>query len=1370
MDKKSENGYPRSGGESGGGGQRKQLPYSVETPYGFHLDLDFLKYVDDIEKGNTIKRVHIQRKARGPPKFSTLPRNFSLLGHGARPAPKDTWSSTLGPKPRGRITDVQQILDFRPSDGGTSGILSQNSRVQGSSFESARPREEAGAGPWVLGEQPLGRPNLLRTSSMPVTIPHRKASESGDERTENVSSENVIRAVPQDRSGLHQQITAALKRVRELEDMVRTIPELKSQICSLRVEREQLILRLQVQTKPQPPAHPQSASPSPAPSTDPGPASQPPGAKAAVYPGRAESTVSEAETQQESLKSTAQEEEPDRLLAAQEPERQIQTAEGLDRQTFLNPLVYAEERQTEQLENIATPKAPEPLDSRVFVQVTEGVSVSGEEHHLSVEQLQAKLVALEAKLSQASEDLERTNSLLKQQVEENMMKEERILQLSVGGTGGGEEVFRQRQTSRRTSVDQQTETERVGSASQETETERADMVEQGTDTERIVICLTGEGAGGVEQGTETERFDTQDQVTETEMVIVCPVRPRANSVDRGTETERVDTVDQVTETLPGDSLDQVTETETQTVVSVDQSTETAPARPVRPARHRANSVDRGTETQTVDTVNRVTVTETQTGVRVDQVTETQTQTAHVRPVRPARHRANSVDRGTETERVGTVDQVTETVVAQSAYQQTETEGDRVETSNNHHREIEIESAAIVSAAIESAVTEIVEAERVVSRSVVKEGEIAESAVRFVVIEIVDKENGVTANVVPENVVTENVVTENVVTGSMVKRQVVVVEETVVEQMTLTESVVTQSMTTESTVVESAATENLATESEVVKNTVTESTVTGSAVIESPAPESPEVAPTPSSSQTQMGQKESEQAQPQSQDSRRGSNPALAQAPRQGSNPALGQVVTRLTGLINEQWAQLGSSQDKPDKQETTSPSAQKPAEGQGAPAAGKPLAGKATGKSGLSKMSSIQSQLVSSLSALSAFYSPGQKAAASKQQGLKSIMKKNDAADKQGNRGGAKKNLKFVGVNGGYETTSSEEESSEEEKGEVEEEEADSSEPEEEREKEEGAGAAQGQGEATATEDEAQGAGAQAGETEGHEDSQDPENSQALLEEQPAAASGETIDKSFMEACDYIEGRMAEVVAPDKEMRHVLMVLYQEWFRVSSQKDSRADTVTLYLREVGIATPTLLRYIVNLADGNGNTALHYSVSHSNFPVVKLLLDTGLCEVDILNKAGYTAVMLASLTAADGSEDMEVALQLLRQGDVNARASQAGQTALMLSVSHGRTAMVRLLLSCQADLNIQDKDGSTALMCACEHGHTEIARVLLESGHCDTSLTDKDGQRALSVAVASSHAEIVDLLKSHSDSTTTQASNPSTTTSATIITTTTASLL
>jgi len=36
----------------------------------------------------------------------------------------------------------------------------------------------------------------------------------------------------------------------------------------------------------------------------------------------------------------------------------------------------------------------------------------------------------------------------------------------------------------------------------------------------------------------------------------------------------------------------------------------------------------------------------------------------------------------------------------------------------------------------------------------------------------------------------------------------------------------------------------------------------------------------------------------------------------------------------------------------------------------------------------------------------------------------------------------------------------------------------------------------------------------------------------------------------------------------------------------------------------LLQHVVNMTDGNGNTALHYSVSHSNFGVVGLLLDTG----------------------------------------------------------------------------------------------------------------------------------------------------------------------
>lgn len=67
--------------------------------------------------------------------------------------------------------------------------------------------------------------------------------------------------------------------------------------------------------------------------------------------------------------------------------------------------------------------------------------------------------------------------------------------------------------------------------------------------------------------------------------------------------------------------------------------------------------------------------------------------------------------------------------------------------------------------------------------------------------------------------------------------------------------------------------------------------------------------------------------------------------------------------------------------------------------------------------------------------------------------------------------------------------------------------------------------------------------------------------------------------------------------------------------------------------------------------------------------------------------------------------------------QAGQTALMLAVSHGRIDMVKALLACGADVNIQDDEGSTALMCASEHGHVEIVKLLLAQPGCNSTLED-----------------------------------------------------
>lgn len=142
------------------------------------------------------------------------------------------------------------------------------------------------------------------------------------------------------------------------------------------------------------------------------------------------------------------------------------------------------------------------------------------------------------------------------------------------------------------------------------------------------------------------------------------------------------------------------------------------------------------------------------------------------------------------------------------------------------------------------------------------------------------------------------------------------------------------------------------------------------------------------------------------------------------------------------------------------------------------------------------------------------------------------------------------------------------------------------------------------------------------------------------------------------------------------------------------------------------------------------------------LSAGVCNVDHQNKAGYTALMLAALASVEHEDDMNVVRRLFSMGNVNAKASQAGQTALMLAVSHGRQEMVEAVLACGADVNLQDEEGSTALMCACEHGRVETVRLLLAQPACDISIVDNDGNNAMAIALEAGHSNIAVLMYTH----------------------------
>ncbi|NXQ80950.1 KANK3 protein, partial [Nyctibius grandis] len=348
---------------------------------------------------------------------------------------------------------------------------------------------------------------------------------------------------------------------------------------------------------------------------------------------------------------------------------------------------------------------------------------------------------------------------------------------------------------------------------------------------------------------------------------------------------------------------------------------------------------------------------------------------------------------------------------------------------------------------------------------------------------------------------------------------------------------------------------------------------------------------------------------------------------------------------------------------------------------------------------------------------------------LKSIMKKRDGPARS-EAEGSKKSLQFVGVlNGEYESTSSEEEEEEEGDSSSEKASADSSDSEE-------------QGD-TETSDE------EAGEGE-REPGQEGEGAGVTLPEPPEVKEKHTralprfeLSPRMREACLIVKTHLGHPGATkSKEVFTSSSLVLQEWFRLSSQKSSVPDTVANHLLAFAEVSPALLAHVVNLADGNGNTALHYSVSHSNFHIVQLLLDTGVCNVDHQNKAGYTALMLAALAAVEQEDDMNVVRRLFSMGNVNAKASQAGQTALMLAVSHGRQEMVEALLACGADVNLQDEEGSTALMCACEHGRVETVKLLLAQPTCNISVVDSDGNNAVAIALEAGHSNIAVLLYAH----------------------------
>ncbi|MEO3713406.1 ankyrin repeat domain-containing protein [Roseateles flavus] len=153
----------------------------------------------------------------------------------------------------------------------------------------------------------------------------------------------------------------------------------------------------------------------------------------------------------------------------------------------------------------------------------------------------------------------------------------------------------------------------------------------------------------------------------------------------------------------------------------------------------------------------------------------------------------------------------------------------------------------------------------------------------------------------------------------------------------------------------------------------------------------------------------------------------------------------------------------------------------------------------------------------------------------------------------------------------------------------------------------------------------------------------------------------------------------------------------------------------------------NQADAQGNTPLHKAIMEESERVVKLLLDHPQTDVNALNQAGETPVMLAALRGR-----LPWVQALVQRG---ALINEAGFTALHYACSGPDNGVSAWLVTQGAELDARSPNGSTPLMMAAGYGSPDSVDILLQAG-ADARLVNDKGLSALDFARQSGRPELV----------------------------------
>lgn len=209
----------------------------METPYGYRLDLDFLKYVNDIEKGNTIKKVPIQRR----PRYGSLPRGYGYTG--------SWWTSTESLCSNTSMDSRHSSFSYCAPGYHTSQRPSfSTARVEKTLMDARRKLEEEKEGRRFSNLGSMH--NSMAGSNTSISSAHsfNRAQCGGGSFTPMSSGLSTpVTPTPAHLQHVREQMAAALRKIRELEEQVKTIPVLQVKISVLQEEKRQLSVQLKSQ-------------------------------------------------------------------------------------------------------------------------------------------------------------------------------------------------------------------------------------------------------------------------------------------------------------------------------------------------------------------------------------------------------------------------------------------------------------------------------------------------------------------------------------------------------------------------------------------------------------------------------------------------------------------------------------------------------------------------------------------------------------------------------------------------------------------------------------------------------------------------------------------------------------------------------------------------------------------------------------------------------------------------------------------------------------------------------------------------------------------------------------------------------------------